>query len=286
MRGGMSERRRRDHGVTLTPGYVRLQHGVSVSPGSLARFLVFVVLSLTVLSLLGQVAVHLLPDFLLRDPLAAAFNVDGEGNIPALYSTLAIVSCAYLLWVIARVEREASGRFSWQWTLMSIIFLGLACDEFLGFHEGLNDNANLAGITLFSWVAYGMGFVFIFTLIFFRTVVQLPSPIRRLVILAGLIYVSGAVGMETVAGHFVVPVWGNQGMQYVFCAATDKFLEMIGIVVFIYALLTYLVQGRREVVLALQLHVYQDLGAKRLAADGREGKQGGADPPKRLRALS
>jgi hypothetical protein len=270
--GGMSERRR-DLGVTLTAGHVRLQQGVSVSPGRVARFLVFVVLSLTVLSLVGQVVVHFLPDFLLRDPFAAAFNVDAEGNIPALYSALAILSCAYLLWVIGRVEGEASGRFSRQWTLMSVIFLGLACDEFLAFHEGLNDKADLSSITLFSWVAFGTGFVFIFTLIFFRTVVQLPSPIRRLFILAGLIYLSGAIGMETVAGHFVVPIWGDQGMKYVFCAAIEEFLEMIGIVVFIYALLTYLVQGRREVALALELHVYQDLGAKHLAADGRGGPE-------------
>ena len=214
-----------------------------------------------------------MPDFLLRDPSAAAFNVDKEGNIPALYSALAILSCAYLLWVIGRVEREASGRFSRQWTLMSIIFLGLACDEFLAFHEGLNDNADLSSLTPFSWVAFGMGFVFMFTIIFFRMVVQLPSPIRRLFILAGLIYLSGAIGMETVAGHFVVPVWGDQGMKYVFCAATEEFLEMIGIVLFMYALLTYLVQGRREIALALELHVYQDLGAKHLAADGRGGPE-------------
>jgi len=239
---------------------------VSVSPGRVARFLVFVVLSLTALSLLGQVAVHRLPDFLLRDPLAAAFNVDAEGNIPSLYSALAILSCACLLWVIGRVEREASGRLSRQWKLMSIIFLGLACDEFLGFHEGLNDNADLSGITPFSWIAFGMGFAFIFAFIFFRTVVQLPSPIRRLVLLAGLIYLSGAIGMETLTGHFVlsgaigmetlngafVPVGGHEGMRYVLCAATEEFLEMIGIVVFIYALLTYLVQGRREVALALE----------------------------------
>jgi hypothetical protein len=124
-------------------------------------------------------------------------------------------------------------------------------------------------------------------LIFFRTVVQLRSPTRRLFILAGLIYLSGAIGMESLAGHFV-PVWGDQGMMHVFCAATEEFLEMMGIVVFIYALLTYLVQDGRELALALELHVHQDLGAKHLAADGRGGKRGRyhADPPQQLRARS
>ena len=61
--------------------------------------------------------------------------------------------------------------------------------------------------------------------------------------------------------HASVPVWGDEGMKYVFCAATEEFLEMMGIVVYIYASLTYLVQGRREVALALESHVHQDLGA-------------------------
>jgi hypothetical protein len=89
------------------------------------------VLSLTVLSLIGQLAVHFAPDFVVRDRFARTFNVDEEGNIPALYSTLTILGCAVLLRVIARIEREAGGRWSRQWTLMSIIFLGLAADEFL-----------------------------------------------------------------------------------------------------------------------------------------------------------
>ena len=69
------------HGVTPTEQHLEHQQKASVTPRGAARFLVLVVLSLTVLSLLGQLAVHFVPDFVLRDRFAATFNVDEEGNI-------------------------------------------------------------------------------------------------------------------------------------------------------------------------------------------------------------
>jgi hypothetical protein len=236
---------------------VEHEQKASITPRGATRFLVLVVLSLTVLSLLGQLAAHFVPDFVGRNRFVATFNVDEEGNIPALYSTLAIASCAFLLWVIARVEREASGRFSRHWTLMSIIFLGLAVDEFLSFHEAINPHLDLSGFTQFSWVAIGIAFVFVLVFIFFRVIVQLSSPVRRLFILAGFIYLSGAIVMETLTGRYIT-VWGLNSMKYVLCTAAEEFLEMMGIVVFVYALLTYLTQGGRQVVLALEVRTHQD----------------------------
>ena len=256
----MSERQR-NPSVTPTRRHLEHEQKLAVTPRRTVRFLVLVVLSLTALSLLGQLAVHFLPDFVQRDRFAATFNVDEEGNIPALYSTLAILACAVLLRVIAQVERVAGGRFSRHWTLMSIIFIGLAADEFLALHEELNSRLDLSGLTQWSWVAVGIVFVLVFAFIFFRMIVQLPSPVRRLFILAGLVYLSGAIVMETLGGHYVT-VWGHDSMTYVLCTTAEEFLEMIGIAVFIYALLNYLTLGGREVLLALQVRADQDRVAK------------------------
>jgi hypothetical protein len=85
--------------------------------------------------------------------------------------------------------------------------------------------------------------------------------VRRLFILAGLIYLSGAIVIETVGGHYVT-VWGHDSIRYVLCTTAEEFLEMIGIVVFIYALLKYMTKGGREVVLALEVRADQDRVAK------------------------
>jgi hypothetical protein len=254
-------KRRPNPDVTPTEHHIEHEQKASVTPRGVVRTLVLVVLSLTVLSLLGQVAVHLLPDFVVRDRFAATFNVDEEANIPTLYSTLAILVCAVLLRVIARIEREGGGRLSRHWTLMSIIFFGLAVDEFLVLHEEINYRLDLSSFTRWSWVAIGIIFVFVVALIFLRMIVQLPSPVRRLFILAGLIYLSGAIVIETLGGHYVT-VWGHDSMRYVLCTAAEEFLEMMGIVVFIYALLTFLTQGGREVVMALEVRAHPDQVAK------------------------
>jgi hypothetical protein len=204
-------------------------------------------------------AVHFTSDFVLRDRFVVTFDVDHESNIPTLYSTLAILGCAVLLRVIARQKREAGDRWSRQWTFMSIIFLGLAADEFLGFHEGINAQLDPSGFTRAPWVAVGIVFTIAVALIFFPMIVRLPAPIRRLFILAALIYLSGATLMETVGGHYV-KVWGRDSLSYTFCATAEEFLEMMGIVVFIYALLSYLTQDGRRVVLSPEVRAQQDPG--------------------------
>jgi hypothetical protein len=244
--------RGRGPGVIPTGRHLESEQKVSVSPRGVARSLVLVVVSLTALSLLGQLAVHFLPDFVLRDRLVATFNLDEEGNISALYSTLAILSCAGLLWVIARIEREAGGRWWRHWTLLSVIFVGLAVDEFLALHEEIDSRLDLSEVTQWSWVAVGIVFVVVVACIFLRMVVQLPRPVRRRFILAGLLYLSGTIVMETVGGHYVT-VWGHDSMAYALCTTAEELLEMIGIVVFISALLSYLTQGGRNVVLAVEL---------------------------------
>jgi hypothetical protein len=247
----MSERRRAaDH--TLTETHIEEQPRMSVTPRGTARFLVFIVLSLTALSMLGQLVVHFLPDFVGRDRLAVMFNLDEECNVPTLYQTFAILCCAGLLRVIARVERQAGGRWSRHWTFLSIIFLGLAADEFLSFHEEINSRLHIS-FFLWSWVAVGIVFVIAVALIFFRMILRLPSPTRGLFILAAFIYLSGALGLEIVASYYT-PEWGGlESWRYVFCAAAKEFLEMMGIVVFIYALLSYLTQNGRKLVLSLEL---------------------------------
>jgi hypothetical protein len=139
--------------------------------------------------------------------------------------------------------------------VLSIIFFGLAVDEFLAFHEEVNHRLDLSSFTQYSWPAVGIVLVFVLAFVFFRVIVRLPSPVRRLFILAGLIYLSGTIVMEIVGGHYVT-VWGHDSMRYALCTAAEEFLEMMGIVVFIYALLKYLTWRGREVLLALDVRAH------------------------------
>jgi hypothetical protein len=47
--------------------------------------------------------------------------------------------------------------------------------------------------------------------------------------------------------------WGHDSLRYVLCVTAEEILEMTGIVVFIYALLSYLTRDERKVVLSWEL---------------------------------
>ena len=72
-------------------------------------------------------------------PLLGLFNVGRDGNIPTVYSFLAMFVAAAMLAGIAWIEttnrREPSQHLYW-WGL-TLIFLFLACDESIQLHERL-----------------------------------------------------------------------------------------------------------------------------------------------------
>src|SRR5688500_1994868 len=67
--------------------------------------------------------------------LGPFFYFNGEGNFPALYSSLAILLSAVLLWKIGGLSTEKAKKQSFFWKLLSGIFVFLALDEFLAIHE-------------------------------------------------------------------------------------------------------------------------------------------------------
>jgi hypothetical protein len=60
----------------------------------------------------------------------------------------------------------------------------------------------------------------------------------RLFILAGTIYVGGALGMEMVNARYA-DLYGFKNLTYQLMTAVEEFLEMSGIAIFIYALMSY-----------------------------------------------
>ena len=76
-----------------------------------------------------------------------------------------------------------------------------------------------------------------FGLLFLRFLRQLPPRIGKLFVLAGTLYVTGALGMEIVGGFIVRD---PHNLTRVFVNLVEEVLEMAGVVVLIRALLLYL----------------------------------------------
>ncbi|WP_205499830.1 hypothetical protein [Rufibacter psychrotolerans] len=176
------------------------------------------------------------------------FYFDGERNVPSYFSTLNLLISAFLLFTISKyVKRSTHPQNFRKWYLMGCVFVWLALDELFALHEisakpmrtllqNYLQQENL-GFLHFAWfvpyllVLLGVGAYF------FRFVLSLPGKTLSGFFLAGVIFMAGAVGMEMVSGlivsHDLLAI-------YKIITTVEETLEMLGVILFIHALIKHL----------------------------------------------
>ena len=154
-----------------------------------------------------------------------------------------LVTCATLLAVIA-LRSAGHGRDAIHWKSLAVLFLFLALDEDASLHELLIDPVRevlpASGVLRFAWVVpYGLA-VLAIGVLYLRFVLSLRTRTRNLFIVAGALYIAGALGFELLGGWYMSRHDDLEDLTYSFIVAGEEVLEMTGLVAFIYALLDFL----------------------------------------------
>ncbi|MEL6496334.1 MAG: hypothetical protein AAFQ41_14610 [Cyanobacteria bacterium J06623_7] len=177
------------------------------------------------------------------ESLPQYFNFDKEANFPSVYSALTLAFCSYLLAIIASFHQAKQSPWAKNWKWLSIIFIGLAIDEICSIHEVsipiLRTVIDSGGWLYFPWILPASILVIIFLFSFRKFIFNLPPKTRTLFVLAGAIYLAGAIGMEAVGGY-IADTPGLYLHAYAIAATIEELLEMLGIIIFIHALLAYI----------------------------------------------
>jgi hypothetical protein len=180
--------------------------------------------------------------------ISARFDLNGEGNVPAYYSALQIAFAALLLATIARAKRAAGDRYARHWVVLCVIFIFLSFDEAAELHERLREpmlaRFELTGIWVYAWyIPYGI-LVALFATSYWRFFWHLPARTRVEFAGAAAIYVGAALGLELTQIHFIVsPAYGQSGALYAALSySLEECLEMLGMALFVYALVRYAAQ--------------------------------------------
>jgi cellulose synthase/poly-beta-1,6-N-acetylglucosamine synthase-like glycosyltransferase len=207
------------------------------------RLLGAVAFLLVLLSLGGQFA-----RFELGDPyfygLVPLFYIDTEQNVPTTFSVFLILIAAFLLAVITKLAGLQKSPHASKWATLSFGFLLMALDEALQFHERLNIpigkllGDGTLGVFYFPWVIPGIVLVFTMGLFFLKFLWALPVLTRVQFLLAAILYVGGAIGVELIGSRHA-ELHGYENWTYSLIATVEESLEMAGLVVFIGALLNY-----------------------------------------------
>ena len=200
----------------------------------MCRFLFVASLGLTVISVLANAAIEVLPN-----PGAglvtfeSLFDVVGERTVQAWYSTGLLALAGVGAWITAVRARLAPGDRSWRpWTVVSASLVWVSLDEMVGIHELLNDPNAPAGPGRFAWILVGLPVAIVLAITMVPVLRELPWELSGLLVLSGAVFVGGAVGIEFLSGFFV-----GTNLIYGSLAHVEELFEMVGVVLFLEALL-------------------------------------------------
>jgi len=180
------------------------------------------------------------------DPALASYlellNLDGELTLPAWLESAMMLGAALLMMLCGAAARRHDRRNALPWFVLAAIFVFLSADESMQIHERLsivvNAFGSFGGILAFSWVVAMTPVVLVLGLLFLPFLLRLPAPVGRRLVVAGAVFVLGAIGCELVAGYLVSQ--GDRGWRYGVEVAAEEGLEMAGLVLAIGAVLDYL----------------------------------------------
>ena len=217
---------------------------LTLRPAAVARALGIVAVLLVIANLVALFATSSTGRMPQDVKLAYLFYLDGERNVPTAFAVFLLLSSAVLLSLVTALERQR-GAPVLHWALLALGFLAMAFDEAWSFHERLNAPVRAAlgnrdlGIFYYGWVAPALALVAILGTLFLRFLWRLPARTRWQFLIAGAVYVGGAVGIELIEGRFD-EVHGDQNLISGLTATVQESMELGGVIVFIWALLGYL----------------------------------------------
>lgn len=170
------------------------------------------------------------------------FDFDTEAkNLPTFYSAVALLLCSMILWIISIFHKANKEKYI-PWLGLALIFCFLSLDEILALHEHLvlitKNLFNLSGFGEAYWIIpYGIALIF-FTIVYSKFLLSLPRNIIKLMVISAFVFISGSIGFDLLQ-QIQFELHGRSNWPHALLYTCEEFLEMFGVIIFIYALTSY-----------------------------------------------
>ncbi|MBA3502309.1 MAG: hypothetical protein M4D80_18885 [Myxococcota bacterium] len=157
------------------------------------------------------------------DMLVQKLSLSYEGNVPTWVATLLLFSSAL---VAASIAQRAL-TFRRHWWGVAAVFAYASLDEAAELHEHMGGNFSAGGVLYFDWIIPAAVLLVALVMIFWPFVRALEPSTRRRLILAGAIYVGGAVLMELPLGWWTDRA-GPDSLGYMLIDWVEETMELAG----------------------------------------------------------
>ena len=228
---------------------------MNISPRKTTKLLIGIIICFTIIHCLLQFIEYGL-GFSQIHLIRILFDFELDSNITTWYSSITLFISSLLLWGIAIYKKGIKDSFSLHWRFLAIIFAFLSLDEVAMLHERAGQvldslsSVEFDGWLYFQWVLIGVPLTLIIALAYFKFIVHLPTKTRNLFILAGALFVGGALGLEILAGHRE-SLNPDSNLIYKLITTIEELWEKLGVMVFIYALLDYMAKYIKQIEISI-----------------------------------
>ena len=171
----------------------------------------------------------------------AFFSLSYEQNLPTYYSSVLLLLCALLLVLIASGASNSGERHLWHWHGLALGFAYMSLDEAVEIHEFAGGLLQLSGVLYFSWVVPAAVVVIVLALLYIPFLRSLDRRTRMRFLIAGAVYVAGALLMELPLGYWTEH-HGSDSTGYAAIDFVEEALEIIGVSLFLTALADYVIE--------------------------------------------
>jgi hypothetical protein len=224
-----------------------------IRPASVARFCTWAIAVLLLLHGVSQTARFAFGhDY--QYGLASRVYLGAEMSIPNWFSAVLLLACGAVLLAIGRGLRRPHGDDSRYWTLLGIVFVVLSIDEAAALHDLVSplfsgvfarlarDVGGPFGAVVrkpnYFWEIPGLLFALTVAALYVPFLLKLPRRTRNLFLVAGCVYIGGAVGVDFLEGWYS-GLYGPKNPAFVALVTCEETLEMAGSSLFLFALLDY-----------------------------------------------
>lgn len=224
-----------------------------ISPAAFGRALLALVAVISVLGLVAEIAYALNGR---SDPweLRHFTSLSHEENLPTWVASCLLFGCAVLLALIGRdtvahpaidetINQVAPAKtFTRYWYGLAAIFGYISLDETSQIHENWHWIDTDGGVLYFSWIIPAGIITGLIGLTYLRFLLHLPQATRKRVLLAAVLFVGGALGMELPLGYWTDQA-GASNLGYGLIDWLEETMELAGTALFLYALLLHWLRG-------------------------------------------
>jgi hypothetical protein len=228
---------------------------INISPYRVVRLLMLIIVGFTLIHCILQVLTFGLGLSKLT-LITSLFDFESDSNITTWYSSVTLFISSLLLTSIAIAKKNAQDSYTRHWQILAVIFAFLSLDEVALLHERAGQVLDVLspvefdGWLYFQWVLIGIPVTLIIVFTYLKFLAHLPTKTKNLFILAGALYIGGALGLEIVAGHQESLDVYNQFLYKLF-TTIEELWEKLGVLVFIYALLTYMEKYVKQIQISI-----------------------------------